>query len=200
MLGKVIKLGLVAMLLSSAAGGGWLLAGGPLEGHAAAPATVDNETARELGFVEPRVQPVEIRDTIAAAGVEKRVNVSGYVMATGTEDGEIRVLAMTLPGWNVAGVTTNPLLYLPLKQAVTHVLPRVPFELPEVTWEGESTVELGDKAVSAGEYSVEGQPMRIVVARRAMSEDVVFAIGVYADGGAASRERIEALFGNVTHT
>lgn len=199
MIGDLVKVVAAVMLLSSAAVGGWVVAGGPLEGHAAAPATVDNDTARDLGFVEPRVEPIQIQDTIAAGGVEKRLNVSAYVMATGTEDGEVRALVMTLPGWNVAGVTTNPLAYVPLKQAVNHVLPRLPFEVPDVTWEGESRVELGDEEVTAGEYSVEGESMRLVVARASMEEDLVFAVGVYSGDSADSRERIESLFGNVTH-
>lgn len=199
MIGNFLKVGLVVMLLSSAAGGAWVVGGGPIEGHATAPATVDNETAEQLGFVAPMVEPVEIQETVAAGGVEKRLNVTGYVMLTGTRDGEVRVLAMTLPGWNVAGVSLNPLTYLPLKQAVTHVLPRLPFEMPEVTWEGESTVELGDAEVTAGEYSVEGQSMRLVVARRTMDDDLVFAVGMYAEDGSDARDRIEAMFANVTH-
>ncbi|MFB6220511.1 MAG: DUF6517 family protein [Halolamina sp.] len=199
MIGKFVKLAAVVMLLSSAVSGGWVVAGGPLEGHASAPATVDNATAEDLGFVEPQVQQIAIQDTIAVAGVEKRLNITAYVMATGTEDGEARVLAMTLPGWTIAGVATNPLAYVPLKQAVKHVLPRLPFEVPEVAYEGKSSVELGDKEVTAGEYTVESQAMRIVVARATVDEDVVFAVGVYPEENSSARDRIEALFGNVTH-
>lgn len=199
MIGNFLKVGLVVMLLTSAVGGAWAVGGGPIEGHATTPATVDNETAEQLGFVPPVVEPVEIQETVAAGGVEKRLNVTGYMMLTGTRDGEVRVLAMTLPGWTIANVSLNPLTYLPLKQAVTHVLPRLPFEVPEVTWEGESTVELGDAEVTAGEYSVEGQSMRLVVARRTMGEDLVFAVGMYADDGSDARDRIEAMFANVTH-
>jgi len=150
MIGGLFTVAAIVMLVSTAGGGGWLVAGGPLQGHAEAPATVNPDTAAEHGFAEPTVEEVEIQETITAGGVEKRVNVTGYVAATGTQDGAVQVLLLTLPGWDVAGVTANPLAYVPLKQAVRHVLPQLPMETPEVTWEGESSMELGGQTVTAG--------------------------------------------------
>ena len=198
MIGRLFNVAVVVMLLSTAGGGGWLVAGGPLQGHAEAPATIDAAAAAEHGFAEPNVEEIEIEETVAAGGVEKRVNVTGYIAATGTENGSAQVLLVTLPGWTVAGVTANPLAYLPLKQAVTHVLPQLPMETPEVTWEGESTVELGAESVTAGEYAVEGQEMRLVVARRTIQGDPVFAVGAYAADAPNARDRIEALFADVS--
>jgi len=199
MLGDVLKLAVVAMLLIPASTGGWVVAGGPLTGHASTPATVDVDAARELGFVEPQVEPVQIQDTVAVAGVEKRLNVSGYIMVTETEDGTVQVLAMTLPGWTVAGVPLNPLAHVPLKQAVDQVLPRLPVETPEVSHEGQSVITFGPKETTAGEYAVAGQDTQLVITRATMNGDLVFAIGMYPSADAESRDRIEALFGNVTH-
>jgi len=200
MIGGLFTVAAIVMLVSTAGGGGWLVAGGPLQGHAEAPATVNPDTAAEHGFAEPTVEEVEIQETITAGGVEKRVNVTGYVAATGTQDGAVQVLLLTLPGWDVAGVTANPLAYVPLKQAVRHVLPQLPMETPEVTWEGESSMELGGQTVTAGEYAVEGQEMQLVVARRTIEGDPVFAVGAYDADQPDSRDRIEALFAEVTTT
>lgn len=199
MIGKLLKLAVVGLLVSAAVGGGWLTVGGPLRGHAAAPATVDADTARELGFAEPQVETVEVEETVAFNGVEKRLDVSAYVTATGTQGGNASVTVLTLPGWTFAGVSTNPLAFVPLKQAVKYVLPNLPVDAPEVAWEGESTVELGSKEVTAGEYAVEGESMRIVVARAQMDGDLVFAVGIYAEGSPDARERIEALFAELSH-
>ena len=199
MLGKLFKLLTVAMLVSTAAGGAWLVGGGPLRGHADAPATVDADTATELGFAEPTLEPVDVEETIATNGIEKRINVSGYVAATGTADGNATVMLLTLPGWQVGGVSMNPLTHLPLQQAVTYVLPNLPVDTPAVTAVGESELELGDTAVTAGEYAAEDQEMRVVVARQTMGGDAVFAVGAYTAGNPDARDRIEALFANVTH-
>lgn len=199
MLGDVLKVTVAVMVLIPAAMGGWVVAGGPLAGHASTPATVDTDAAAELGFVEPQVEPVQIQETIAIGGVEKRLNISGYMMLTGTEDGTARVLAMTLPGWSVAGVALNPLAHVPLKQAVNQVLPRLPMDTPEVSHEGQSDLKFGPKDTTAGEYAVEGQDMRLVITRATMNGDLVFAIGMYPAEDEAARDRIEALFGNVTH-
>lgn len=199
MIGKLLKLAVVGLLLGAAVGGGWLVGGGPLGGHAAAPATVDADTAEDLGFAEPQVQEIEVRETIAVGGIEKRLNVTAYMMATGTPDGNASVAVLSLPGWTVGGVTMNPLAYVPLEQAVKHVLPNLPGEMPAVAWEGESTVQLGEKEVTAGEYAVEGQPVRLVVARASMDEDLVFAVGIYSGESPDARERIETLFGELSH-
>lgn len=199
MIGKLFKLAVVGLLLTAAAGGGWLVGGGPLRGHAEEPATVDGETAQELGFAEPEVEEIQVQETVEAQGVQKRLNVSAYMMVTGTEDGNAQVAVMSLPGWTVGGVTMNPLAYVPLKQAVKHVLPNLPGEPPDVAWEGESTVELGEKEVTAGEYTVEGEPVRIVVARASMEDDLVFAVGIYSTESGDARDRIETLFGNLSH-
>lgn len=199
MLRELLSLMLVGGLLVAAGGGGWLVAGGPLRGHASAPVTVDAETAAELEFAEPTVEPVVVDETVAVAGVDKRLNLSGYVTATGTADGNASVLLLTLPGWSVAGLPLNPLAYLPLKQAVRYVLPHLPFQTPAVAWEGESNVELGGATVTAGEYAAEEQGMRLVVARRTMDGDTVFALGAYPAGDPDARERIEALFAAADH-
>jgi len=199
MIGKLLKLAVVGLLLTSAAGGGWLVAGGPLRGHAAAPATVDDATAQELGFAEPQVDEVEVDETVAVSGIEKRLNVSGYVTATRTQEGSATVAVLSLPGWTFAGVSTNPLAYVPLKQAVEYVLPNLPIETPEVSWQGASTVELGAKEATAGEYAVEGGSMRIVVARAQMGGDLVFAVGIYDAESPDARERIESLFAELSH-
>lgn len=199
MIGKLFKLAVLGLVLSAAGGGGWVVGGGPLEGHAAEPATVDAETAQELGFTAPEVEEIQLQETIAAQGVEKRLNVSAYVMATGTDDGNAQVAVMSLPGWPVAGVTMNPLAYVPLKQAVKHVLPHLPAETSAVAWEGESTVQLGEKTVTAGEYAVEDESVRIVVARTAMEGDLVFAVGIYSTESQNARDRIEDLFGRLSH-
>ena len=198
MIGKLFKFATIAMLLSTAAGGAWLVGGGPLRGHADAPATIGADAAADHGFADPTVEEIEVEETITAGPVEKRVNVTGYVAATATRNGSAQVLLLTLPGWDVAGVTANPLAYLPLKQAVTYVLPQLPFETPDVRWAGERSVELGDETVTAGEYTVEEQGMRLVVARRTMDGDPVFAVGVYASGETTSRERVTALFADVS--
>lgn len=199
MLRQLFTLVLVGGLLVTAGGGGWLVAGGPLRGHAEAPVTVDADTATELGFADPTVEPVEVEETIATNGVEKRINVSGYVAATGTQDGNATVLVLTLPGWKVAGFSLNPLTYLPLKQAITYVLPNLPVETPELRAVGESELELGERTVTAGEYTAEEQGARVVVARRTMGGDAVFAVGAYDASDPDARERIEALFAAVTH-
>jgi hypothetical protein len=199
MLGKLFQLLTVAMLLSTAAGGAWLVGGGPLRGHADAPVTVDAETATELGFAEPTVEPVQVNDTVATNGVGKRIDVSGYVTATGTQDGSATVMLLTLPGWEVAGLSLNPLTYLPLKQAVTYVLPNLPIETPEVRATGEAELELGNRTVTAGEYAAEDQGMRVVVARRTMDGDAVFAVAAYPTDDPDARDRIEELFAAVTH-
>lgn len=199
MLTRALQIAVVGMLLFGAAGGGWLVGGGPLRGHAEAPATVDAETAQELGFGEPEVEEIQVQETIQAQGIEKRLNVSAYVMATGTKNGNAQVAVMSLPGWTIAGVTTNPLAYVPLKQAVKHILPNLPADTPDVAWEGQSTVELGEKEVTAGEYTVEGEPIRIIVARASMENDLVFAVGIYSPESEDARDRIERLFGNLSH-
>jgi len=199
MLGKLFKLGLLAMLLSSAAGGAWLVGGGPLRGHATAPATIDADAARDAGFADPTVEPVEVDETISANGVQKRIDLSGYVVATGTEDGNTTAVLLTLPGLEVAGVSLNPLTHLPLQQAVTYVLPNLPFDTPAVTAAGESELELGDATVTAGEYAAEEQGRHVVVARRTMDGDAVFAVGAYAPDDPDARGEIESLFANVTH-
>lgn len=199
MLGRAIQIAVIGLLVSAAVGGGWLVGGGPLRGHAAAPATVDADTARGLGFAEPQVEQIEVQETVAFNGIEKRLNVSAYVTATETRDGNATVAVLSMPGWTVAGVSANPLAFVPLKQAVQYVLPNLPAETPEVAWEGESTVELGSKDVTAGEYAVEDESMRIVVARTQMEGDLVFAVGIYSGEGPDARERIEALFAELSH-
>lgn len=199
MLRGLVTTVLVGSLLVAAAGGGWLVAGGPLRGHADAPATVDADAATELGFAEPTLEPVQVEETIEINGFEKRINVSGYVTATGTADGNATVMLLTLPGWTVAGVSLNPLTHIPLQQAVTYVLPNLPFETPEVTAVGESELQLGDTTVTAGEYAAEEQGMRVVVARQTVDGDAVFAVGSYSAEDPDARERIERLFANVTH-
>lgn len=186
------------MLLSGAAGGAWLVGGGPLRGHAETAATVDADTAAVHGFAEPELEEIAVEETLAAGGVEKRVNVSGYITATGTGNGT-QVLIATVPGWDVAGMVLNPLAYLPLKQAVNQVLPRLPFESPHVAWEDESTVALGEQSVTAGEYAVEGEGMRLVVARTTIEGDLVFAVAAYSSDSPDARERIEELFAVVSH-
>lgn len=199
MLGKLFKLFTVAMVVSTAAGGAWLVGGGPLSGHADAPATVDADAATQLGFAEPTLEPVEVEETIATNGIEKRINVSGYVAATGTADGNASVMLLTLPGWQVAGLSMNPLTHLPLQQAITYVLPNLPMDTPAVTAVGESELELGDTAVTAGEYVAEEQGVRVVVARQTMGGDAVFAVGAYTAGDTDARSQIESAFANVTH-
>lgn len=199
MLWQLSKLAVLLMLLSSAAGGAWLVGGGPLRGHAEAPVTVDADTATELGFAEPTLEPVEVVETIRANGVQKRIDVSGYVVATGTPDGNATVMLLTLPGWTVGSVSLNPLTHLPLQQAVTYVLPHLPMGAPEVEAAGESKLHFGDATVTAGEYVAEDQGMRVVVARRTMDGDAVFAVGAYTAENSDARERIESLFANVTH-
>lgn len=200
MIGRLFNLAVVAMLLSGAAGGAWLVGGGPLRGHAEAPATVDAEAATELGFAEPTVEPVAVEETVTVRGVEKRINVSAYVVATRAEDGNATVMLLTLPAWEVAGVSLNPLVYLPLQQAVTYVLPNLPFDAPEVSAVGEAKLELGDATVTAGEYAAEAQGMRLLIARETIGGDAVFAVGAYAADDPDARPRIESLFANVTHT
>lgn len=199
MIGRLLKLAVVGLLLSSAASGGWLIGGGPLQGHAKEPATVDAATAQELGFTEPQVDEIDVQETVAVQGVEKQLDISAYVMVTGTQSGAAQVAVMSLPGWTFAGVPMNPLAYVPLKQAVKHVLPNLPVETPEVSWTGESTVELGEKKATAGEYAVEGESMRIVIARASMEKDLVFAIGIYSTDGDGARDRIESLFDELSH-
>lgn len=199
MLGRVLQIAVLGMLLVGVVGGGWLVAGGPLQGHAEAPVTVDGETAAEHGFSEPSVETIQFDEEIAVQGIEKRVDVSAYVMSTTGIEGEAAVFTVSLPGWTAAGLPLNPLAYVPLKQATTYVLPNLPMETPEVTWEGETTVELGGEEVTAGEYSVEGNGPDIVVARQTMSGDTVFAVGLSPDGSGSSDERISALFGDLSH-
>lgn len=199
MIGRLFNLAVVALLLSSAAGGAWLVGGGPLRGHAEAPATVSADAATELGFAEPTREPVSVEETITVSGIEKRIDVSAYVVATSAQDGNATVMLLTLPAWEVAGVSLNPLVYLPLQQAVAYVLPNLPFDTPAVTAVGEATLELGDTTVTAGEYAAEEQEMRLLVARRTMDGDAVFAVAAYAASDSDARARVESLFATVTH-
>lgn len=199
MIGRLFSVTVILMLVSTAGGAGWVVAGGPLAGHADAPATIDPSEADAQGFTDPTVEEVDIQETIAANGVEKRVNITAYVAATSHENGTAQLLLLTMPGWDVAGLTTNPLAYVPLKQAVEYVIPQLPMETPEVTLEGESTVDLGGERVKAGEYAVEGQEVNLVVARRTIDGDPVFAVGAYAADQPAAKASIEALFASVTH-
>lgn len=199
MLGRVIQIAVIGMLLVGAIGGGWLVGGGPLRGHAAAPLTVDAETAAEHGFTEPTVETVQFDEEIAVQGIEKRVNVSAYVMTTTGREGEAAVFTISLPGWTVAGFSLNPLAYAPLKQTATYILPNLPMETPEVTWEGETTVELGGEEVTAGEYSVEGGGPKIIIARQTMGDDTVFAIGASPPDSDSADEQIAALFAELSH-
>lgn len=199
MLGRVLQVVFVVALLLAAGTSGWLVVGGPVQGAAEAPASVDADTAAEHGFAEPAVEEIRFQERLAVAGVEKDVDVSAYTMTAANPETESAVVTVTLPGWTVAGVSLNPLTYAPMKQAVTHVLPYLPMDTPEVTWESESTVDVGGEEVTAGEYAVEGDGLRLVVARRTMGEDTVFAIGLYARENAESRNAIDALFAELTH-
>ena len=199
MLGRVLQVVLAGTLLLAATSGGWLVAGGPVQGAAQAPVTVDNATAAEHGFEPPTVEQVQFNERLSVAGVEKEVNVSAYVTTIVNPETEAAVVTVSLPGWTVAGVSLNPLTYAPLKQAVTNVLPYLPMEVPEVAWQGESTVELGDEEVTAGEYAVEGEAPRLVVARTTMDGDTVFAVGLYSAENAEGRTAIDALLGELTH-
>lgn len=199
MLRRLFTLVLVGGLLFAAVGGGWLVAGGPMRGTAEAPLTVDADTAAEHGFGEPSVEPVQFQERLRVAGVEKEVDLSAYVMTTTHEETGAAVVTVSLPGWTIGGVSLNPLTYAPLKQAVTHVLPFLPMETPEVTWSGETTVELAGEEVTAGEYEVEGDAPRLVVARETVGGDTVFAVGVYAAESPGSRDAVDALFAALSH-
>lgn len=199
MLRRLVTLGVVGLLLVAAVGGGWVVAGGPLQGAAAAPLTVDATTAAEHGFAEPSVDTVQFEERLRAAGVEKEVDLAAYTMQTTHEETGAAVMTVSLPGWTVAGVSLNPVTYAPLKQAVTRVLPYLPMETPEVTWTGETTVELAGENVTAGEYAVEGAAPRLVVARSTVGGDTVFAVGVYDAESPESRESVGALFAELDH-
>jgi hypothetical protein len=199
MLRRLFTLAFVGVLLFAAAGGGWVVAGGPLQGEAAAPLTVDADTAAEHGFAEPSVETSQFEDRLRVAGVSKEVDLSAHVMTTTNEETGAAVVTVSLPGWTVAGVSLNPISYAPLKQAVTHVLPYLPMETPEVTWSGETTVDLGGESVTAGEYAVEGEAPRVVVARETMGGDTVFAVGLYSAENSEGRQSVEALFAELTH-
>lgn len=199
MLRRVLSVVLVVGVLFAAAGGGWLVAGGPMRGAAAAPVTVDADTAAEHEFGEPSVEPVQFQERLRVGGIEKQVDLSAYVMTTTHEETGAAVITVSLPGWNVGGVSLNPLTYAPLKQAVTYVLPYLPMDTPEVTWADETTVDLGGESVTAGEYEVEGDAPRLVVARETMDGDTVFAVGVYSAERPGSRDAIDELFAALTH-
>jgi hypothetical protein len=199
MLRRLFSLAFVGVLLVAAVGGGWVVAGGPLKGEAAAPLTVEADTAAEHGFAEPSVETARFEDRVRVAGVSKEVDLSAHVMTTTHQESGAAVVTVSLPGWTVAGVSLNPISYAPLKQAVTHVLPYLPMETPEVTWAGETTVELDGQSVTAGEYTVEGEAPRIVVARETMGGDTVFAVGLYSADRPESRQSVESLFTELTH-
>jgi hypothetical protein len=199
MLRRLVGLAVVGMLLFATVGGGWIVAGGPLQGSAAAPLTVDATTAAEHGFAEPRVETAQFQERLQTAGVEKAVDLSAYTMTTTNEETGAAVVTVSLPGWTVAGVSLNPVTYAPLKQAVNRVLPSLPMETPAVTWAGETTVELGGENVTAGEYTVEGEAPRLVVARRTMGGDTVFAVGLYSTEAPESRAAVDALFAELAH-
>ncbi|GAB7013139.1 DUF6517 family protein [Halolamina salina] len=199
MLRKLVGLAVVGTLLFAAVGGGWLVAGGPLQGEAAAPLTVDTATAAEHGFAEPRVETVQFQERLQVAGVEKAVDLSAYTMTTTNEETGAAVVTVSLPGWTVGGVSLNPVTYAPLKQAVNRVLPYLPMETPPVTWAGETTVDLGGENVTAGEYAVEGEAPRLVVARTTMGGDTVFAVGLYSTEAPESRDSVDALFAELDH-
>lgn len=199
MLRKLLTLALVGTLLVAGVTGGWLVAGGPLQGTASAPVSVDAATAADHGFEEPTVEQVAFDERVAVAGVEKRIDVSAYVMTTTNGESGAAVTTISLPGWTVGGVPLNPLTYVPLKQAVTHVLPNLPMETPEVRFAEESTVTFGGENVTAGEYAVEGEGPRLVVARRMMGGDAVFGVGLYDPSTPESRAAVDALFAELTH-
>lgn len=199
MLRRLFSLAFVGVVLIAAVGGGWVVAGGPLHGDAAAPLTVDADTAAEHGFAEPSVETTQFEERLRVAGVSKEVDITAQVMTTSNEETGAAVVTVSLPGWTVAGVSLNPVSYVPLKQAVTHVLPYLPMETPEVTWAGETTVELGGENVTAGEYTVEGEVPRVVVARETMGGDTVFAVGLYTTENPEGRQSVEALFAELTH-
>lgn len=199
MLGRLVTAAFVGMLLLGAGTGGWLVAGGPLQGEAQAPLTVDDATAAEHGFESPSVETVDVEERVAVAGVEKEIDVAAYVMNTANPEQEAAVFTVSLPGWTVGGVSLNPLTYAPLKQAVTHLLPYLPMETPEVEWAGESTVELAGEEVTAGEYAIEGDAPRLVVARTTVDGDTVFAVGAYAAENPEARASVESMFDDLTH-
>jgi len=199
MLWRLFRLGVVGVVLFAAVGGGWLVAGGPLQGSADAPLAVDAGSAAHHGFAEPTVEPVQFRERLRVAGVEKRVDLSAYVMTTTHEETGAAVVTVSLPAWRFGGVPLNPLTYAPLKQVVTYVLPYLPTETTEVTWAGETTVELAGQEVTAGEYAVEGDAPRLLVARETMGEDTVFAVGVYTADRPESRAAVESLFASLGH-
>lgn len=199
MLRRFVEVLVVGVLVLAVVGGGWFVAGGPVQGAAGAPVTVDNATAAEHGFEAPSVETVQFQERLGVAGVEKEVALAGYVMSTANPETEAAVVTVSLPGWTVGGVSLNPLTYAPLKQAVTHVLPYLPIETPEATWQGESTVDLAGEEVTAGEYAVEGDAPRLLVARGTMDGDTVFAVGLYSAERPENRDAIETLFGELTH-
>ena len=196
---QIAAVGVLGLLFLAVVTGGWVVFGGPVQGNAQAPVTVDAETAAAHGFEEPSVDTVAFQERLGVAGVEKEVDVSAYVASTNGAETRAGVITMSLPGWTVAGISLNPVTYAPLKQTVNYVLPYLPMETPGVSWEGESTVDLGGENVTAGEYAVEGQPTRLVVARRTMGGDTVFAVGLYEDGNAAARDSVDALFAELSH-
>lgn len=175
------------------------MVGGPVQGAAQGPVTVDTATAAEHGFEDPRVETIQFREDVDVGGVEKAVDLTAYTMMTNNQETGAAVVTVSLPGWTVGGVSFNPLTYAPLKQAVTHVLPYLPMDIPEATWHGESTVELADEEVTAGEYSVEGDGSRLVVARETMDGDTVFAVGLFSEERPEGREAVESVFGELTH-
>ncbi|QKY19201.1 hypothetical protein B4589_001965 [Halolamina sp. CBA1230] len=199
MLRRLVKLGVVGVLLFAAVGGGWVVVGGPLQGTAAAPLTVDASTAADHGFAEPSVDTVQFQERLAVAGVGKEVDFAAYTMHTTNQETGAAVTTVSLPGWTLAGVSLNPVTYAPLKQAVNHVLPYLPVETPEVTWAGETTVELGGENVTAGEYAVAGEAPRLLVARETVGGDTVFAVGVYSGESPESRASVETLFTELDH-
>ena len=199
MLRKVFLLFVVGGVLVAGGAGGWVVAGGPLQGTASAPVTVDAATAAEHGFEEPTVEQIAFDERVAVGGVEKRIDVAAYVMTTSNPDVGAAVTTISLPGWTVGGVSLNPISYAPLKQAVTLVLPNLPMETPEVRYESESTVAFGGENVTAGEYAVEGEGPRLVVARRTMGGDAVFGVGIYDPSTPESRAAVDALFDDLTH-
>ncbi|MBP1987299.1 DUF6517 family protein [Halolamina salifodinae] len=199
MLRELFTIALVGTVLVAGGAGGWLVAGGPLQGTASAPVTVDAGTAAEHGFEEPTAEQIAFDERVAVQGVEKRIDVAAYVMTATNPDAGAAVTTISLPGWTVGGVSLNPLTYVPLKQAVTHILPNLPMETPEVRYEDESTVAFAGENVTAGEYAVEGEGPRLVVARRTMGGDTVFGVGLYDPSAPESRDAVDALFADLSH-
>lgn len=66
-----------------------------------------------------------------------------------------------------------------------------------VQGQAQAPLTVGEQEVTAGEYAVEGEAPRLVVARTTMGGDTVFAVGLYSAENPDSRDSVEALFGEL---